>query len=473
MTIIQAIHSAKLFRPCFKDLSTWQSWFVLLKALFALKMTPKELALFQAQTGREKPPKSEHREFWVISGRRSGKSFMAAVTAVYLALFYRYEQHLGPGETGVIQIVASDRAQAQVILGYISGILKSNPVFAQYVVNELRESIELSNRLSIEVFSCSYKAIRGRTVVCAIFDEMAFWMADGSNPDREVLSAIRPSMATIPNAKLIVISSPYAQYGVLWDTFKAYYGKDNPEILVWKSDTRLMNPTIAQELIDRETAKDPTAARSEWYAEFREDLELFLSRESVESCCVLPGQLAPRPQFPYKAFLDPSGGRNDAFTLAIGHQENRKLVVDLLRAWEPPFNPETVVGEIAGILGQYRIDKAIGDRYGAAWVDSAFDKVGIQYSPCEKAKSDLYLNLEGYINTGMIELPDDKILIAELTSLERRRGKAGKDSVDHPPRGNDDLANAVAGLAFEGMRTEGLLFPNLRCGVTYDQLSVN
>ena len=33
----------------------------------------------------------------------------------------------------------------------------------------------------------------------------------------------------------------------------------------------------------------------------------------------------------------------------------------------------------------------------------------------------------------------------ELRRLERRRGRSGKDRVDHPPMGSDDVANAVAG----------------------------
>lgn len=469
MDIISACHSKKLFRPCFKSLDTWSSWLVLLKALFGIEMTQKERTLFSQCTGRSAPPVGEFKELWCICGRRGGKSFIAAVIACYLALFYDYQKYLGPGEMGTIQVIASDRAQSQVILAYIKGILKSNPIFAQYILTELKESIELTNRILIEVQSCSYRSIRGRTVVCCIADEMSFWRVEGASPDQEILAAIRPSMATIPNSKLIVVSSPYSQWGCVFDNFKAYFGIDNPEILVWRSDTRTMNPTISQSLIDRETAKDPVAARSEWGGFFREDLELFLSREAIEVCATLSGSLAPRSQYAYRAFVDPSGGRNDSFSVCIGHQEKSKLVIDLLKAYEPPFDPGSVVQEISETLRSYRLDRVIGDRYAASWVSSAFEKQKIRYESCEKNKSDLYLTLEGFVNTQMIELPNDKKLINELTTLERRRGKAGKDFVDHPPRGSDDKANAVAGLCYEGMRKEGLLFPYLRCGVSYGQ----
>jgi hypothetical protein len=59
----------------------------------------------------------------------------------------------------------------------------------------------------------------------------------------------------------------------------------------------------------------------------------------------------------------------------------------------------------------------------------------------------LYLDLLPLINSRRIQLLDNPKLIAQLTGLERRTARGGKDSIDHPPSGHDDLANAVAGLA--------------------------
>ena len=43
----------------------------------------------------------------------------------------------------------------------------------------------------------------------------------------------------------------------------------------------------------------------------------------------------------------------------------------------------------------------------------------------------------------------DTTRIHELRGLERRRGSSGKDRVDHPPGGTDDVANSVAGLTYQ------------------------
>jgi len=446
MDIVKACFSEKLFKPCFRILGTWAAWMTLLKALFGLSMTKGDLSLFKRCTGRSKAPEGEFKEFWAIVGRRGGKSFISAIMAVYLALFYDYKQYLAPGEKGVIQIIAADRSQAQVILSYTKGILHSNPVFEQYIESELKESIDLTNGICITVMSASFRLVRGRSLAAVILDEIAFFRAEGANPDVEILAAIRPAMATIPNSKLIVISSPYARSGVLYETHRDYFGKDNSDILVWQADTRTMNPTISQELIDRETKKDPSAARAEWQALFRDDIETFLDPQLVEACAVLPAVTPPDKYTVYQGFVDPSGGRADAFTVSIGHHNREIFYIDLVRAWVPPFNPPQVVKEIAEVLSEYRITRATGDRYAGAWVSSAFEKQGINYSPCEVSKSNLYLSLEPFINASLVQFPKDKHLITELINLERKRGKAGKDSVDHPPRGSDDRANVVAGV---------------------------
>jgi hypothetical protein len=79
---------------------------------------------------------------------------------------------------------------------------------------------------------------------------------------------------------------------------------------------------------------------------------------------------------------------------------------------------------------------------------ASFRNNGIAYDRCEKNKSELYLAFVPVTNSGGVELPDDKRLFNELRRLERKRGRAGRDTVDHPPRLHDDLANAVAGLSY-------------------------
>ena len=100
---------------------------------------------------------------------------------------------------------------------------------------------------------------------------------------------------------------------------------------------------------------------------------------------------APVEAVHYWAFTDPSGGSHDSFTLAIGHQEKERLVLDVLRGITPPFDPSVVVKEFCAVLKAYRCEGVTGDRYAGEWVIEAFRKEGMRYQHSERNKSELYL----------------------------------------------------------------------------------
>jgi hypothetical protein len=326
------------------------------------------------------------------------------------------------------------------------------------------ESINLRNRISIEIHTASYRATRGYTIVAAICDEIAFWRSDESaNPDSEVLAALRPGMATVPGALLLGVSSPYARRGVLWDAYRRYWAKDDAEVLIWQGATVDMNPSVDLRVIERAYQEDEVAARAEYGAQFRSDIEAFLSREVLDAV-VVPGRadLPPVEGTRYQAFCDPSGGSADSMTLAIAHKEDDRAVIDCVRERRPPFSPDDVVQEFAGVLERYHVREIRGDRDGAEWVREAFAKAGVQYRPAEKPKSDLYRELVAPVNAQRVELLEHAKALAQLASLERRTARGGRDSIDHPPGAHDDVANVIAGAVYEVI--------GCRRGVTWEDL---
>jgi hypothetical protein len=59
----------------------------------------------------------------------------------------------------------------------------------------------------------------------------------------------------------------------------------------------------------------------------------------------------------------------------------------------------------------------------------------------------LYQNFLPLLNSGRVTLPRNDRLVAQIVALERQVSRGGRDSIDHPRGGHDDLANAVAGAA--------------------------
>ena len=178
-----------------------------------------------------------------------------------------------------------------------------------------------------------------------------------------------------------------------------------------------------------------------------------------------PTNYVPR----YVAFCDPSGGRQDSFALAIGHHTREQLpdrergvaVVDLVRAWNPPFSPEQVVGEIVALLRSYGVRRVYGDRWGGEFVKESFriacrrsnalwaeqTDCYINYRVCDPTKSELYLDFLAVVNSRSARLVDNKRMLAEALGLERKPGR-NQDAVDHRRGQHDDLINAVAGLCY-------------------------
>jgi hypothetical protein len=448
ITILDAIQDQHLFAPWFRDAATWASWFVFLRALFGLAMTPDQLALFTECTGRTVAPTTPATEGWLIIGRRGGKSFVMALCAVFLACFRDYRVHLQPGERATVMVIATDRRQARVITRYVRGLLTDIPMLARLVDRESAESFDLSNHVTIEVAAASYKTTRGYTIAACLADELAFWPTeDSAQPDYEILDAIRPGMVTIPGAMLLCASSPYARRGALWDAWRKHFGRNDDPALVWKAATRTMNPTVPQSVIDAAMEVDPANAAAEYGAEFRTDIAAFIAREVIDAA-IMSGrhELPPVSGTSYAAFVDPSGGSSDSFTLAIAHGgKDGRGILDVIRERRPPFSPDDVVQEFADLLKGYGIMRVSGDRYGGDWPAERFRAHGVGYEPSEKPKSSIYLELLPLMNSGRVELLDHLRLASQLCGLERRTSRGGKDSIDHAPGGHDDIANAVAG----------------------------
>ena len=433
-TIIDAVNDKLLFASHFKDRwfgpkGTWKPWLSFLSAAFALPMDDADLAIFKQCTGLDAPPTERVRECWLVCGRRSGKSRVLALTAAYLATLVHWSKYLSEGEPGVIQIVAGDRAQAQVIFRFLSSFLKGAKALKPLIGRQTAEIIELKNGITIEIATASFKTIRGRTVVAALLDELAFWSVDGANPDTEVVAAIRPSMLTIPNSMLLVASSPYAKRGALWEAYRRHYAKPG-KILVWQSPTAVMNPTIPQSEIDAALEEDPEKNKAEFLAQFRSDLESFVPPEVVNAVTV-PGRIELAPDRVRNAigFLDVSGGKADSHCCAVAFKNANDVAVLAALMEKRGGDTEAVVREFAELLRRYGLSRVYGDRYGQAWVTDAFRRHDIELIHSPMNRSELYLELLPALRSRQVELLDIPKLRNQFQSLERHTTRTGKDLV--------------------------------------------
>lgn len=450
MHVVKAASDPNLFANYLgSPLETWSNWFVFLRCLYGLKLKTKaERDLVRKCTGRDPDllPKRGFRKCLALVGRKSGKSKIAGLFGAAEAVLGGHESKLSAGETALLPIVSPSRSQSKLVKDYVRAALDA-PLLRQKLVREVRDGFGLSNGITVSILTADWRTCRGPTLVGLCLDEICFHNADSDSKvksDTELVRALTPGLATT-GGKLLAISSPYARRGWAFRTWERCWGNDAADVLVWNCASTVMNPTLPQSEVDSAMAEDLASAKAEYLAEWRDDCGLLIPREVVENL-VIPGrkELLPNEDVRYAAAVDMSGGRGDAAALAIGHREGKKVIVDLLRSWPSPHDPQVVASEMVAILREYRIKLATGDHYAATWVSQSFESRGIRYQSSEMNKSEHYLNLLPRLCSGEIELLDDPKLVDQLANLERRTRSGGRDIVDHPAGGHDDSANVIA-----------------------------
>jgi hypothetical protein len=445
--IDHALADPNLLGAALGNLTPWKVWRIVLRAAFALGLgTEEERAIFEEISGGRPLPAKRVRELWAVVARRGGKSRMAAAIGVYLALFVL--RNLAPGEVGEVTIIAATREQASVVFKYIVGFLQASPVLRQEIEAVTQTEVRLRGNVVLSTRAGSYRTLRGRTLLGAIVDEVAFLRDETSAmPDIETYRALLPALATT-GGMLIGISTPYRRIGLLYQKHRNFFGVDDPDVLVVAGNAQRFNPTLDTSVIDRARASDPESARSEWDGEFRIDISGYLDDATIEAAVNYgrPLELPPQPGLVYRCFVDASGGRHDHYTLAVGHKEGDRVIIDVIRGIAPPFDPQEATEQYAKLAKEYRCLSVTGDNFAQEWVAAAWSKCGVRYVKSELPKSQIYLECVPSWTRGLVSIPDHKRLLRELRLLERHTHRSGRDTVDHGKSGSDDYANAVAGV---------------------------
>ena len=151
----------------------------------------------------------------------------------------------------------------------------------------------------------------------------------------------------------------------------------------------------------------------------------------------------PEPKTIHFGFTDMCGGSIDDATLGIAHRDKQgRVFLDCIldQGQRPPFDPRSAVGRFVKVLKEYGIRSVVGDAYAGETFRQDFQREGISYRVSQRSKSELYEELEPFLNGGRVVLLDNPKLESQLLGLVWRGGK-----IDHQNGEHDDWANAAAG----------------------------
>ena len=216
---------------------------------------------------------------------------------------------------------------------------------------------------------------RGYTFAAVLADEVAFWRSDESsaNPDTEIMRALRPGLATIPGAMLLMASSPYAKRGELYNAYRRHYGKDDAKVLVWKAATLAMHPSLDKRIVDEAYENDPEAARAEYGGRVsRRSGRLRHPRGDRRGDHVGPYRAAAGAGRRLQRLLRSLGrgaGRHDLASAILSR--GGVCVLDAAARGAAAVHPDEAIEACVALLRRYGVAKITGDKYAGEWPQRA------------------------------------------------------------------------------------------------------
>jgi hypothetical protein len=275
----------------------WQrvAWRAFAKATSGLGhlMDDEELRLYRFHTRRETWPSQPVDEAGMMIGTSGGKTDYSAFRAVHAGITFPPEYAV-EGELVIVPVLAKSMDQARMAFGYARGYCKL-PEVAPFVHRMYEQTIEFKTGVNIEILPASFRSVRGYTCPAAVLDEIAYWLDEGSNPDVEVANAIRTRLSRVPGSQLLILSSPHAPRGVLYDMHEAYFGKEEESerdrVLFWNASTLAMRPDHPKpHAIQKAFRVDAVSAAAEYgidgYVSFRQHQQALFDLDAIDAVIV-------------------------------------------------------------------------------------------------------------------------------------------------------------------------------------------
>ena len=435
-------------------------------------------------------------------GIGSGKSYKGAIVAAYeahrLLCLKNPQKTLGlswDSKLTILNMGTTGPQAKKVVFSKIKGRLDSCPWFKLlYPYNKkVLSELQLPKNLFIVPGNSKETFPLGYDIVVAILDEMSFFIDTEDRPSAEIVydammrrmeSRLGKGAARKWHWKILGLSSPqyeedftekkmleaegdpaniFSRRRAIWDAKPWQYSEPRVE---WKhAGKKHMIPAS----VVKEATKNPAKFLRDFAAVSVTALTPYFSDhdavvaatsdktlrfvEAVGGAVVLPADFKPFHRA-YVFHIDLAKSRDSA-ALAIGHQEKRGGVIDLLVRIKPTPGHEVNFAALRQMVLTLR-DRGFkftrGSYDGWQSVDSIqlLTAKGIEVEELSVDRTlEPYDTLLEAVNEKRAFMPEAPILRKEMKALELKNGK----KVDHPKDGSKDCSDAAAGV-FYHLRSE-------------------
>lgn len=419
----------------------------------------------------------------LICGRRSGKTLLSAIIAIYCAISNNWKPFLKKTPFATVLIMSHSREFSDEVLELIRSLIQGSDLLRKLINLDKKNTASTMNlkvpwivngaitysRVQIKVSAASSKTTRGVAACAVLCDEIAFWNLDENmkETDSKIMKAIRPAMKQFGAlAMLVKLSSPGIKQGILHGEYKMAQEGTLPEsYAIFKAPSWVMTPddVLPENELVEEWKLDPDGFDTEYRGNFADSLSNFILPEYIDMG-VLKGitVLAPEgTETKYKAAID-AAYKSDTFTFTVTGFVNGRLKQFHTKGWKGtkanPVSPFEVGEYIRTVCKDYRIDEVSADQFSFQPLKEIFEKFGITLIECvftPQYKKKIYFNLKKLFHARQIDVLDNEVQTRELKELVVEQASTGNIRIGHPNGGSDDFSDALAISAYQATEEVG------------------
>jgi Phage Terminase len=360
---------------------------------------------------------------------------------------------------------ASDRVQAAIVVDSIGGFVERGGLRAVVEVQNFR-AVNRHTGASVEVVSSDASSAYGRRPSRLVVDELAQWSDNAGT--RRYFEALWSSLPKVAGSKGLIITTAGSPSHFSYSTYQQALKEQ--ERGLWRvSDIHAPAPWISSELIEAERRRlSDSAFLRLWRNQWSEAEDSLVSTSDLEAALREDDSpLAPVEGVSYVTAVD-VGTVNDRTIVAVGHKEVtgevERVVVDRLFKWQGTRRRAVDLDAVEAQIVEANIrysGPVILDPHQAVQVKQRLTKRGIaaeQFDFTTQSVGKLASTLLVLLRSRRLSLPNDPLLVAELSAVRIVENSAGVARLQHDSGKHDDMAVACALLSWR--LTDGAPVPH-------------
>lgn len=384
-------------------------------------------------------------------GRRGGKSSTMARVAVAEGLYGNHP--IPPGDVGVFVFVSVRQEEAKERLRTIGQILDHLNVPYQKRATEIQL---IDKPVIFRVYPANFRTIVGMTCIGFVADECARWRDDelGANPAKEVLASLRPAMATMPDAKEFLSSSPFAKMDAHYHYFEM--GNTDEQNVAY-APTWVANPTLTIARCKQLEPDEPTFRREYEGIPMENEATQFFDSIAIDMSMVLPpGGIIKANYGEFSSAGADFAFTNDWSALAVAHRNENRYKIGEIDVLKPkpgsPLKPSEVCARFAFRCRYHGLRGVMADGHYKESIVEHLAAAGLAFMEAPSRPVESYVRARSLIYQGLVELPKDTKLREEFLQVQARPTPNGSISL-RLPRGPDgghaDRVSAIVLALFQ------------------------